>query len=120
MSNAYHQIHWTLEEGGGIRADFTCSAPDSEVCRLMCSANQCEQLPCTHAVVAAPGRCLFADWFNATGDDPAALTDAFLALDAVFYMGEKAAPVDGYVDPEWQGDYYTWMYVPAPDSGAVS
>lgn len=109
MSNAYHQIHWTLEEGGGISADFTCSAPDTEVCRSHCSADQCERIPCPHTVVAGPGRCLFADWFAASGDDP-----------AEFYVGEKATPVDGYVEPEWQGDYYTWRYVPAPDSGVVS
>lgn len=96
--SAYHEVHWLLNEQGGVTATFTCSAPDTEVCRLTCSGS-CETLPCEHAVVAEPGRCLFVDWYDASGDEP-----------AEFYGGETRAPLDGPVVPSWDGDYYTWDY----------
>lgn len=96
---SYHRAHWAHDAGEFPRVTFTCSAPDTEVCRQMCSEERCETIPCEHVVTAPKGRCLFVDWFDAAGDPEEA------------FSGDEA-PRDGAVEPEWQGDYYTWDYVP--------
>ncbi|OZF05551.1 hypothetical protein [Rhodococcoides fascians] len=102
---AFHHVYWKLQEGGGIRADFSCYAPDTEICRQHC-LNGCETLPCDHMSLNDPGKCLFADWFDASGDDAAEM-----------YSGEDTTPHDGPVDPQWEGDYYTWTYASSPEVG---
>lgn len=96
---SYHTITWKIDPGYGVKGEFSCTAPDTEPCRRTCSEGYCEYAPCEHDVVAPEGECLFVQWFEYTGDNPAEA-----------YAGEPTAPKDGPVKPEWEGDYYSWTY----------
>lgn len=86
-------------DGEYLDGTVTCHATEGADCRLSCTAD-CEEweLVDHEHELADAGRCLVIEWIENTG-----VTECHTG---------RHAPVDGFIEAEFDGDGYTWTYVP--------
>lgn len=81
-----------------LTGTVTCHATEGADCRLMCM-DGCESWSLTdheHPLVDQ-GKCNFVEWVEAAGE-------------LLEYHVGSHAPVDGFIEIEWDDDHYVWSY----------
>jgi hypothetical protein len=92
-----HSVAWMLSEDY-LQGVVTCHCVEGADCRLQCPEG-CESWNITdheHPLVDS-GMCLVATWINET--------------DVAECHTGRHAPVDGFIEHEFDGDGFTWSYV---------
>ena len=91
-----HSVAWMLD-GDWLEGTVTCHATEGADCRLTCpdGCASWDSLDHQHELVDG-GECNFVEWVANDG-----------VLDT--HMG-KHIPVDGFIEPEWNDDHFTWTY----------
>jgi hypothetical protein len=102
-----HSVKWTID-GDQIYGAVTCHCVEGADCRMTCP-DGCEAWILTgheHGLIDY-GECLVVEWFDNVG-----LEDSH---------GPISEPLrDGFIDPEWDGDGWTWTYSAAAPSAGIT
>lgn len=94
-----HRVEWTLAPDD-VRAALHCHAAEGAFCRLACSAGLCEEWPregCAHGLTDV-GYCNVVEFIENS--------DSVQSC----YIGPSTSLRSGFIEEEWQGDYYGWKY----------
>jgi len=95
-----HSVAWMLDNDW-LAGTVTCHATEGADCRLTCPED-CEVWNFTnheHKLVDG-GKCIIVEWLGNQGN----LADS--------HAGSHA-PVDGFIELEWDGDHPIWRYADA-------
>lgn len=98
----HHAVKLTIESGGYVEGEITCTAPPGAGCRMTCPTGECgewfgdEECSCGPLVPRPEGECGAAEWIDNEG-----IVDA--------YIGPPAEIHSGPVGIEWDSGY-RWTY----------
>jgi hypothetical protein len=93
----YHHVEWHLSRER-VDGNVRCFAPEGAFCRLTCDQG-CEEWGPDHEHPLTDSGCCNVVEFLVNGD----------SIEDV-YDGPSTLLRSGFIEPEWQGDHYTWHY----------